>query len=181
MTLDQARGEYEGFKRTHAFVNWKCADDLITALTADNDALAGELGRKNDRNRQLTASVEKLERERDAYRHRFMLLQTAASGAGERECQHDSISGGVCDNCCAYIKTVRLDDIGLVSDILDYQRLEQRAEQAEAALVAERERAEKWEWVAYHNGCGTCAGHESIGVRNALSRYAARPAPDEET
>lgn len=80
MTLDQAREEYQhalrstyvdrgepDVGRTYYLVDEDKADALIAALTADNDALAGELGRKNDRNRQLTASVEKLERERDAY------------------------------------------------------------------------------------------------------------------
>ena len=80
MTLDQAREEYQhalrstyvdrgepDVGRTYYLVDEDKADALIAALTADNDALAGELGRKNDRNRQLTASVEELERERDAY------------------------------------------------------------------------------------------------------------------
>lgn len=67
----------------------------------------------------------------------------------------------------------------------------QRAEQAEAALAAERERAEMWEWVARHEFVCPLgemnpgeAGSYVVerGVHDALvARYAARPAPEEET
>lgn len=66
-----------------------------------------------------------------------------------------------------------------------------RAEQAEASLAAERERAEMWEWVARHEFVCPLgemnpgeAGSYVVerGVHDALvARYAARPAPEEET
>jgi hypothetical protein len=40
--LETARETYEAFKRTDAFVNWRCADALIAALTARVEELERE-------------------------------------------------------------------------------------------------------------------------------------------
>jgi hypothetical protein len=91
------------------------------------------------------------ERERDDWNRRFLLLQHAASCDEERDCDHPSITGDVCDGCGAYLKTVRLDDIGLVSTICDYQRLESERDEA----LAEIERMKV---------CGNCLMREFSDV-----------------
>jgi hypothetical protein len=128
--------------------------------------------------RALERSVAEVERERDVWRSRLLTLQSAASGKDERECEHDSITGGICDGCGVHIKAVRLDEDGIVSFILDYAAVE--AEQDE--LRRERDR---WEWVAEDlaDTCWCNEGQTRVDseIAMAIARYdAANPAPEVE-